>query len=410
MADLRPRSSRHRHWAASLPPIPSRMSGRSTRRFKLLVTALAITLTVLATLALVRPGNPATTAQRGTAEAPAAMTVTRVRVARQSWQRGVTASGAIAPWQESVVGAPLAGLRLSSVDADIGDVVRKGQVLARFDDALLRADANRLQAALAQAEVASAQAGRDARRAEQLRTSGALSEQSILQALADAASAAAEVRAARAALRAKQVEIDYTVLRAADDGVISERTATLGAVPERGDALFKLIRQQRLEWRGELGAAQLVQVAIGQQVELQLPDGSAAQARVRQLAPGLGADTRQGLVYADLDAGSAARAGMYVDGSIGQMHTHALVVPAASVVVRDGRSRVFTLNAQGAQGHVSAREVAVGRRQNRQVEITSGLEQGEWIVEEGAGFLADGDRVQIVPGTAQIHGASAGAP
>lgn len=399
MVDHRPRPSRNRHWAASLPPIPSRLSGRTTLRFKVLVAALAITLAVLTSLVLVQPGNRATRVPRGAAEAPAAMTVTRVRVARQSWQRDVTASGAIAAWQESVVGAPLAGLRLASVDADVGDLVRKGQVLARFDDALLRADADRLQAALAQAEVASAQAGRDARRAEQLRASGALSEQSILQALADAASAAAAVRAARAALHARQVEISYSVLRAPDDGVISERTATLGAVPERGDALFKLIRQRRLEWRGELGAVQLGQVEVGQPVLLRLPDGSAAQARIRQFAPGLATETRQALVYADIDAGSAARAGMYVEGSIGLARTPALVVPAASVVVRDGRNRVFTLNASGTHGHVSAREVAVGRRHDREVEIASGLEAGEWIVEEGAGFLADGDRVQIVPGT-----------
>ncbi|MBT2767802.1 efflux RND transporter periplasmic adaptor subunit [Stenotrophomonas sp. ISL-67] len=402
MADPRPHFPSRRHWAASLPPIPVRMSGRSTPGFKVLLAALALIVAILATVALLRPAGHAGAAQSNPVEMPAAMTVSTVRVERKMWTDPATATGAIVPWQESVVGAPMAGLRLASVEADVGDVVRKGQVLARFDDALLQADANRLAAVVAQADAAAAQASRDARRAEQLRPSGALSEQSLLQALTDAESAAAAVRAARAALNAKHVEIGYTLLRAADDGVISERVATLGAVPERGEALFRLIRQQRLEWRGELDAAQLARVTAGQHVQLQLPDGSTAQARVRQLAPGLAQATRLGLVHADIEQGSTARAGMYVEGSLGQARTPALVVPAASVVIRDGHSRVFTLHAGAGYGHASAREVVVARRREGQVEIASGLEQGEWIVEEGAGFLTDGDRVQIVPRTPDV--------
>ncbi|HEY0680985.1 MAG TPA: efflux RND transporter periplasmic adaptor subunit [Steroidobacter sp.] len=327
---------------------------------------------------------------------PVALTISVAAVKRESWAQTVTLSGAVTPWQESVVGAPLSGLRLASIEVDVGDVVRKGQVLARFDDALLRADVNRLSARLSQAEAQAVQATRDAQRAESLRPSGALSEQSVLASITQAEVAAAMVKSARAELNAKQVELSYAVLRASDDGVISERTATVGAVVASGEALFRLIRQQRLEWRGEASAEQLKGIGKGQSVELMLPDGTKAAATIRQAAPTLSADSRMALVYADIHPGSNARAGMYAAGKIGLATTAALVVPSSSIVVRDGRSYAFVVARQGDTARVTAHAVKVGRRQEHFVEVVSGLAEGVDIAESGAGFLSDGDRVRIV--------------
>lgn len=306
--------------------------------------------------------------------------------------------GAIVPWHESVLGSPSDGLRLVSIEADVGQVVGRDQVLARFDDALLRADAARLEALLAQAQAQAEESEANAWRAQQLRASGAMSEQSILQATTRAQTDVAAVRSARAALQVRRVEIARAVLRAPDDGVISERSASLGAVPSSGESLFRLIRQQRLEWRGELTAEQLGRVQPGQAVVLRLPDGRNARATVRQIAPDLADRSRLGRVYADLLAGSSATAGMYAEGTIEQSATPALAVPAASVVVRDGRSLVFEVEVEEPRrsGRVVAREVRTGRRQGAEVEIVSGLAEGVPVAGTGAGLLADGDRVDIV--------------
>ncbi|MET0497747.1 MAG: efflux RND transporter periplasmic adaptor subunit [Steroidobacteraceae bacterium] len=334
-------------------------------------------------------------AHASTAEAePAALTISVASVKRESWVQAVTASGAVMPWQESVIGAQLNGLLLSSIEVDVGDVVKKGQILARFDDALLRADVERLSASLSRADAEAVQADRDAKRAESLRGIGALSEQSILASITQSQVAAATMKSARAELHAKQVELSYTVLRASDDGVISERTATVGTVTESGQALFKLIRQQRLEWRGEVSAAQLAGIKKGQTVALDLPDGASATASVRQVAPTLNADSRMALVYADLHPGSNARAGMYAAGRIGLTESQALVVPSSSIVVRDGRSYAFVVTRNGDTGRINARAVNVGRREGRFVEV-SGLSEGMDVAENGAGFLADGDLVRI---------------
>src|SRR5690606_41966942 len=109
----------------------------------------------------------------------------------------------------------------------------------------------------------------------------------------------------------------------------------VGAVPERGQTLFRLLRQDRLEWRGELAAEQLAQVRPGQAVDLRLPDGGRAQATIRRLAPGLGEHSRLGRVHADIRPGSPASAGMFVEVAIEEAASPSPVVPAASLLLLD---------------------------------------------------------------------------
>jgi multidrug efflux pump subunit AcrA (membrane-fusion protein) len=159
-----------------------------------------------------------------------------------------------------------------------------------------------------------------------------------------------------------------------------------------------MIRQQRLEWRGELTAEQLGRVATGAAVELELPNGGKARGTVRTVAPTMTPGSRLGIVYVDLDPGSPARAGMYAAGIIQLAPSPALVVPAASVVIRDGRSIVFTLERQAGPdlATIAARFVTLGRRRQGQVEVLGGIDTGDRLVEQGAGFLSDGDLVRIV--------------
>ncbi|MFX6803647.1 HlyD family secretion protein, partial [Acinetobacter baumannii] len=82
-----------------------------------------------------------------------------------------------------------------------------------------------------------------------------------------------------------------------------------------GTELFKLIRKNRLEWRAEMHGDVLPRVQPGQAVRLRRMDGGVVNGRVRQIAPTVDANTRNGLVYVDLppEAGSTGvKAGMYL--------------------------------------------------------------------------------------------------
>src|SRR6201999_3967805 len=135
------------------------------------------------------------------------------------------------------------------------------------DPDLLRADEAQLQANYDQAAA-------NEKRALALQKENAIAEQAVLQAVTTA-------KVALAQLNSKKLQLRYTDVVAPDDGVISTRTATLGAVLPVGQEMFRLIRQNRLEWRGELTASQLAHISVGQRIALSLPDGTPAVATVR---------------------------------------------------------------------------------------------------------------------------------
>lgn len=309
-----------------------------------------------------------------------ALTVTTATPRREVWAETLTASGAIEPWQETSIGPQVGGYQLIEVRVNVGDHVRRGQVLARLDSSLLRAEEAQLLAEFEQAEA-------DRKRALALQLERAISDQEVLQFVTAA-------RVAAALLASKRLHLKYTDVLAPDDGVISARTATLGAIAPAGAELFRLIRGGKLEWRGELTAAQLSEIVEGQLVELALPDGSVATARARKTAPMLDG-RRLGLVYADLVSGSRARAGMYCSGQVIVARTAALVIPAESVVIRDGRTYVLKVADSTATPSVSLQPVTLGRRHGDDTEVVRGLAGAESLVRAGAGFLSDGDIVRL---------------
>jgi RND family efflux transporter MFP subunit len=312
-----------------------------------------------------------------------ALAITSATAHRLTWPVTLEASGSIAAWQEASIGAQIGGYQLIEVNVNVGDRVKKGQVLARFDPALLKANETLLQANYDQAEA-------NRQRAEFLKNSKAMSDQDLLQYITQA-------KTTSASLASNQLQLRYTDVIAPDDGTISARPATLGAVIPVGQELFRMILRDRIEWRGELTATQFVQVMPGQQIQLSLPDGSDSRATVREIAPSLDPHSRMGIVYADIDPGSHARAGMYANGKLILGEKTALAVPAASVVVRDGNNYVLILQGTGETQKVALQPVAIGRRQGTDIEITQSLADGQRVVVEGAGFLNDGDIVRVVP-------------
>lgn len=364
----------------------------------LTVLGLAATAGVIAFAASPNRGR-----QPAAKAAVPALNVTRTESHRESWPANVEVPGAIAPWQEAVLSAQVAGLRLIEVHAEIGDVVHRGQLVARFDTEMLQADEAQLKASLTQAEANAAQAKSNRERALMLKESGGLSEQDISQTQTQAVTTQAQVESVKAQLAAKLLQLRYAEVVAPDDGVISSRNATLGTVSSSGQELFRLIRQNRLEWHGELTAEQLAQIKIGQSIQLELPDGSNAVAKVRKISPSLDSQSRLGTLFADVEPGNRARVGMYANGRILLTQSPALVVPAASVIIRDGRSFVVKLKEEQDVSTVNLQPVTTGRRQGQEVEILEGLGENEQVVAQGAGFLNDGDLVKVLPASSTVN-------
>ena len=333
-------------------------------------------------------GEPATKAT----EPRPALTVSIVRPAPADISAKLQANGNVAAWQEASIGAESNGLRLTEVRVNVGDVVRAGQVLATFAPDTIQADVAQSRANLLEAQANAAEAQANAQRANTLSQSGALSAQQIQQYATAAQTAQARVEAAKAMLNAQQLRMKHTQVLAPDSGVISARTATVGAVVAAGTELFRMVRKGRLEWRAEVASSELARIQVGNPVNLTAASGAQVQGKVRMIAPTVDAQTRNALVYVDLPSHADIRAGMFARGEFVLGQRSAITVPASAIVVRDGFSNVFELT---ADKHVRMVRVQTGQRSGEAVEITSGLTPNASIVARGGAFLNDGDLVRV---------------
>jgi HlyD family secretion protein len=311
----------------------------------------------------------------------------------------LNASGAIAAWEDVSVSARVTGLSLTRMLVHVGDHVQKGQLLAQFDEAPVRNEVAQAEATLAQAKAGAQEAEANRNRALQLQESDAMSQQDILQATTKYEIARGQLTQGRALLAAAQLRLAYTRVTAPEAGVISSRSAMLGAVPAMGSELFRIIAQNRLEWRAELSDAQLLQIKPGQLAHITLPNGEIVAGRVRETSPALNAATRLGLVYVDLHASPSVRVDMYVKGTLELSQRSVLLVPSESLVTRDGRTYAVTL--QDDQAHLV--NVTVGERTAESAEVLAGLKPGQALIVKGAGFLSEGAHVTPVTQTAAIH-------
>jgi len=348
---------------------------------------------------------PAGETNKAAAAAPAAsrqvkpaLSVQVVSPQSAQWPSTLTANGSIAAWQEAIIGAELSGLRVATVLVNVGDRVKRGQVLATLQNEAVVADANTARANLAEAQALLAEAKSNADRARSLRGSGAISAQEAQRDLTAEATAQARMESLKARLAADELRLRQTKLVAPDDGVISARVASVGSMAQPGAEMFRLIRQSRLEWRAELPSADLSQIKPGMPAWATPPGGSTVQGVVRMVAPTVDASTRNGLVYVDLPASAVnagARAGMFANGRFETGQATGLSLPQSAVLLRDGFSYVFTVNDKGV---VSQVKVSVGRRRADRIEITQGLKADTQVVASGVGFLTDGDTVRVVKG------------
>lgn len=354
--------------------------------------ALAIALALGGSL--VTACSPKTDAADKTAARPA-LTVQTVVAENGEVPLLLVASGNIAAWQDISISTQTQGLRLADLKGNVGDEVKKGQVLATFATDTIDAEVLQAQANLLSAQAQAQDAQSNAERARSIEGTGALSQQQINQLNTAAKATAAQVQAARAILQLQKTRQGFARITAPDDGVISSRTATVGAVPQAGTEMFRMVRQGRIEWRAEISGQDIARVHVGDAVTVRTSSGESVTGTVRSISPTLDAAKRVGIVYVDLpDAHDAGvRAGMYASGEITVGTAQGLMVPQSTVMARDGFNYVFVLQ---ADNKVKQQLVETGVVSGGKVQIVKGIAAGAKLVLNGASFLSDGDLVRVV--------------
>lgn len=371
-----------------------------------LIAASLLTLASLGLFATRTHAGDSTKAPVSEANAAAitskpALTVTVTQARSGTLPIKLAANGNVAAWQEALVGAESNGLRVQELLVGIGDSVQRGQVLATFAAESVQADVALARASLQEATANAAEAAANGERARAVQSTGALSAQQISQYLTAEQTAKARVESAKAALDTQLLRLKHTQVLAPDAGVISARSASVGSVLGAGTEMFRLIRQGRLEWRGEVTSAELGRITAGTGVTLTAPGGAQVKGKVRMVSPTVDAQTRNGTVFVDLmgpvegtkAVPGAFKPGMFARGEFALGSSGAMTVVQTAVVVRDGFSYVYTV---GADQRVQQRKVQTGRLVGNQVEIVEGVKAEDRLVASGAGFLSEGDLVKVV--------------
>jgi len=333
---------------------------------------------------------------------PSTLAVTLATAEQRPIQRSVIASGPVSAFEEMQLGVEISGARVTALNVDVGEAVRKGQVLLELDHRTLDSELAQAEAALREADASVALATSSYNRGSPLAKEQLISASALDELRANKTQAEARRSTVRAQRDAAQLRRDFAELRAPADGIISKRLVQPGQVVAAGTELLRLIRDGRLEWRAELPEETLSLVAPGAAVTLTGNDGSVIEGRIRAVSPGVDSDTRTGTIYADLPEPGPLKSGTYLEGRIVSGASNALMVPVASVVQRDGHAYVFTVD----KDTVRRLRVRTGAVVDGRVEIIEGLKPGARVVEQGAGFLGEGDKVRVVPATATTTAAS----
>lgn len=326
------------------------------------------------------------------AAASSALPVSMATVQQQMMARTVLVSGPVTAHEEMQLGVEIGGQRVTALLVEVGQWVKQGQILLQLDHRTLDSELAQADASLRQAQASQDLARLNYDRSAKLAAQQLISESSLDVLRASRINAEAQTATARAARDAAKLRRDFADLRAPADGLISKRPVQPGQVVSTGTELLRLIRDGRLEWRAELPEDQLTGVAVGNTVELPYA-GAVVTGRIRAVTPGVDAQTRTGTIYADLPKPGPLKPGMYIEGRIVTGEGQALTIPTAAIVQRDGHSYVFTVN---DRQQAARQRVRTGQAGHGRTAILEGLKVGQRVVVEGAGFLADGDRVRVV--------------
>lgn len=231
----------------------------------------------------------------------------------------------------------------------------------------------------------------------------------IRSAKANVGNTAANIRSSEARVQQLQTQLEQTVVRAPENGIVSERIARVGNVTNGSQKLFSIIRSGKLELQVKVPETQLPQIKVGAPVQVTSDTDSriVLQGTVREIAPNLDPQNRQATVKVDLPSisqirESPLRPGLFLRAAIATASSPGLKVPAKALQpLSNGKATVFRLV---GENQVRAQSVEVGEvfgakgrdLSGATVVIKSGLKAGDRVVVEGVESLKDGDSIRVV--------------
>ena len=368
---------------------------------------------------LVLAGGAAAFALRG--HAATVETSTAVAAASSSDAAVLQATGYVVARRQATISAQIIGT-LTQVSVDEGAHVKRGQILARLDPTAYQAqlDSTKAQYAAAQAGVVKARATLQQDRANAARMNavvarGYVSKQDAQQANTLVATDKAgldvvikQAQAARDQVQAAQVNVDFTIIRAPFDGVVTDKAAEVGEIVSPYTAggggiaggLATIVDMNSLEVDVDVNEAYISRVVPGMPVEAVLdayPDWK-IPAHVIAIIPSADKSKATVKVRIALDQKDpriipqmGVRVSFLEKKDANRKPLPGVLVPKSAIVQRDGKDVVFVVK----DGRAARTAVTAGADFSDLKQVTQGLDAGAEVVTTPAADLKDGEKVQV---------------
>lgn len=358
------------------------------RRGYLIAAAIAL-VAVLAIIIVMRSIR----AHRGALPEPSL--VTAVAPGRSPYTVSVSFTGAIVARFDVPIGVEGDGGRVAELLVEVGDHVRKGQVLAKLDTSVIAPQVASLAAALEQARADAALAAADYQRAAKIaETVAALSREEVEKRHTLVTTSAAHVRTAEAQLAEVTARFKRTEILAPDEGIVLTRAAELGqAVTAGSPPLFRIARGGEVEMRAQVSEQDLPRLKVGQDVAVTIT-GVPTQfpGKVRLLAAVIDPQTRLAEVKISLTKDPLLRPGAFAYGTAVVGSDVRPIVPQTALLSDATSAYVLIVD---AHGRVERRNVRYGGAQPTGVVIIAGLTGDERVVSTAGAFLKEGETVRL---------------
>ena len=287
-----------------------------------------------------------------------------------------SAVGTIRAVHETTIGSKLMA-RVTMVNLKAGQKVHAGDVLLQLDDADLRAKLEQSHAAVTSAEAASNQAVADEKRYSALLKSNAVSRQDYEKSATAVRSSEAELRRAREIVKEVQATLDWSTIKSPMDGTVIDKKVDVGDLVRPGQMLVTLFDPTRMQLVASVRESLAQRLAVGQEIGVAIEGfDKKCTGEISEIVPEAQAASRAFQVKVTGPCPTGIYTGMFARMLIPLDEEKVLVVPRKAVHHVGQLELVDVVD----DGHANRRAVRTGRVFDDNVEILSGLRDGEQVV------------------------------
>jgi RND family efflux transporter MFP subunit len=313
---------------------------------------------------------------------------------------GPLVSGVLRPEREATVRAQVGGEVHAATRLE-GQAVTAGTTLARIDQRTLRDAVGSSESEVRSAQNSLDWSRRELQRTESLVAAGALPDRDVELARNAVTGAEAALEAAKARLANVQRELTDTTVVSPITGVISRKHASTGDVVSPGGEIYTIIDPSSMRLEASVPSNELDAVKVGATVvfEVRGYPGQAFEGRIERISPVADEVTRQVPIFVSIpNKGGQLLAGLFAEGRVTREVRTGLIVPETAVNEAGGAPWVLRLR----DGRVERQAVTLGLRdaQSEQVEIVSGLSEGDRLLTGAFQGMTPGTAVRVREGTA----------